>query len=406
MKNQIWYVNGKLFIGGRFLKGSFCVSDGKIVKVLTEEKDCGEAGFDSPEVSGKAAGDSSEKGMFLNLNGAYVIPGLIDLHIHGAAGYDFSDGDAGGLIKIAGFLASRGVTSFLPTTMTIAREDYLKAADAMKQVQRESAVSGGLARIPGMRMEGPFLSKEKCGAQNPVFLRTPDHEFFREIMERSGNGVAILDLASELAGAEEFIKKAAGETLISLAHTNADYEEATAAFVAGAKHVTHLYNAMRPFLHREPGLIGALWDSEGTTAEIIGDGYHVHESAVRTAFKMMPHRICLVSDALRCLGVPEGEYELSGQTVICKDGVARLKNGTLAGSSTDLFEMMKRVISFGVPKEEVIEAVTETPAKIIGSKTVGILEEGRFADFIVSDENFDHKKVYIGGNAVETVKGI
>ena len=157
---------------------------------------------------------------------------------------------------------------------------------------------------------------------------------------------------------------------------------------------------MRPFLHREPGLIGALWDCDNTTCEIIGDGYHVHASAVKTAFKMKPHRICLVSDALRCLGVPEGEYELSGQTVICKDGVARLKNGTLAGSCTDLFEMMKRVISFGVPAEEVIEAVTETPAGIIGSKTVGVLEEGRFADFIVCEETFENRKVYLGGNAV------
>ena len=391
MKNRIWYVNGNLFIGGRFLKGCFCVSDGKIEKIITGE-----------DASDKAGEASAEDGTFFDLNGAYVIPGLIDLHIHGAVGCDFSDGDAEGLRKMARFLASRGVTSFLPTAMTISREDYLKAADAMKQVIKEEAdtESKTLARILGMRMEGPFLSKEKCGAQNPDFLTMPDYELFLEVKERSENRIAIIDLAPELPGAEEFIKKAAGKVTVSLAHTNATYEEATVAFVAGAKHVTHLYNAMRPFLHREPGLIGALWDCDNTTCEIIGDGYHVHASAVKTAFKMKPHRICLVSDALRCLGVPEGEYELSGQTVICKDGVARLKNGTLAGSCTDLFEMMKRVISFGVPAEEVIEAVTETPAGIIGSKTVGVLEEGRFADFIVCDETFENRKVYLGGNAV------
>ena len=386
MENQVWYTNGKLFINGRFHQGSFCVKDGKFGKIITVEN----------EPNGISESLIKTADEVIDLQGNYVIPGLVDIHIHGAAGFDFSDGDAKGLVKMAEFLASRGVTSFLPTAMTLPEDGYAKAAVSLT----EADLSGKevlTARVLGMRMEGPFLSREKCGAQNPEFLQSPDPEMIGRIQALCGGQVRILDLAPELPGALDFIK-AEKEIVISLAHTNAVYAEAVNAFKTGASHVTHLYNGMRPFHHREPGLIGAAWDSKDATAELIGDGYHVHEAAVRTAFRMMPHRICLVSDALRCLGMPEGEYELSGQIIRCTDGVARLSDGTLAGSCRDLFEDLKTVISFGIPAEDAIEAATEIPARVVGNPMIGSIEEGKFADFIICDENFNRKDVLMGGH--------
>ena len=190
--------------------------------------------------------------------------------------------------------------------------------------------------------------------------------------------------------------------MVSVAHTDAGYEDACSVFDAGAKHLTHLFNAMPPLAHRSPGVIGAASERDFVTAELICDGLHVHPSAVRAAFKLFPGRICLISDALRCLGMPDGEYELGGQTVFLKGGVARLADQTIAGAASDLYRDLQNAVSFGIPEEEAILAATLTPAREIGrEKEIGSIAGGKLADFIICDRALDRKEVYIGGNKVE-----
>lgn len=391
----MYFRNGKIFIDGEFQTGGFLVENGRFRNILT----------------GNSGGEADPNAV--DLNGAYVIPGLVDIHIHGAAGEDFSSCDADGLMRMAKYLASRGVTSFLPTAMTLPKEDYLWAAENIALIAGEGAASENAsgntvaARILGMRMEGPFLSAKKKGAQNEAFLQKPDAEMFKEISEKSGGRVMIIDVAPEVEGADSFIREvvSSGDAeseiklrpVISVGHSAATYEEAMKAFLLGAGHVTHLFNAMNPFHHREPGIIPAAAENKAVTAEIISDGIHVHESAVRMAFNLFPDRICIVSDALSCLGVPDGEYMLSGQKIIKSGGVARLEDGTLAGAASDIYDGMRNAIRFGIPVETAILAASRLPADIIGNKDVGAIEVGRYADFIVCDEKLNLKEVYIGG---------
>ena len=369
------FKNGKIFVNGQFVNGGFVVREGIFQSVFE-----GDGADEKDEVT-------------KDLNGSYVIPGLIDIHVHGAMGYDCSDADAEGIKEMAKFLASCGVTSFLPTTMTLPREQYFKIADCIDTLSDEK----GQARIAGIRMEGPFLSEKKCGAQNPEYLQKADIQMFEELQKRCNGKIRIIDVAPEKEGALAFIRKAHENCVISLGHTDSDYAQAMAGFEAGASHVTHLFNGMRPLHHRDPALIGAVFDRKNATAEIIGDGIHIHESVLRTAFNELRGRICLISDGLRCMGVPDGEYELSGQKIICKDGVAKLENGTIAGAKSDLFSNVRNCIRFGIPKEEVITAATLTPSKVIGSDKTGAIEEGRLADFVICNEDFERLEVYIGG---------
>ena len=379
MKTTV-FTDGMIFNGNEFMKGGFAVKDG----------------FFSAVFSGEAMPSPGETADYISLKGARVIPGLVDLHIHGAVGADFSDGDAKGLAEMARYLGENGITSFLPTAMTISKEDYLKAAESCLEVSgnaKEKPVSG----ILGMRMEGPFLSHGKKGAQNEDFLRLPEISLLKEVREKMEGRTLMVDIAPELPGAKELIKAAGEDIIFSLGHTETNYEDAAQAFDAGAKHITHMFNAMPGLNHREPGLIGAAFDGKNVTAEIIGDGIHVHESALRTAFRLFEGRICLISDGLRCMGMPEGEYILSGQRIIAKDGVARLENGTLAGAASNLYENLRKVISFGIDPAQAIVAATETPAKVIGNKTIGSIEAGKRADFILCDGEWNRLDVYIGG---------
>ena len=211
----------------------------------------------------------------------------------------------------------------------------------------------------------------------------------------------IVDVAPELPGAAAFTGQAKALCTVSVAHTDADYEEAKAVFQAGATHLTHLYNAMPPIHHRRPGVIGAASEQEDVKAELICDGLHVHPSAVRMAFRLFPGRICLVSDSLRCCGMPDGEYELGGQQVFLSGGVARLSDGTIAGAASDLYTDMRNAVSFGIPAEEAVEAATLRPAREIGrADEIGSIEVGKLADFVVCDDALVPSAVYIGGEKV------
>ena len=367
------YTNARVFTPKGFVSGGFCVENGRFAEVFEGERLAG-----------------------VDLRGATVIPGVVDIHTHGAMGADFSDGDLEGLKRMAAYLASRGVTSFAPTSMTLPYET-LAAAFQTGAALREKRPAG-CARVMGIHMEGPYFSEKKKGAQNGAYLKLPDFEGFRALYEGCGGLVRIVDVAPELEGAAAFTEKARALCTVSVAHTDAGYEDARAVFAAGASHLTHLYNAMPPIHHRKPGVIGAASECAGVTAELICDGLHVHPSAVRMAFKLFPDRICLISDSLRCCGMPDGEYELGGQRVFLAGGVARLADGTIAGAASDLYTDMKNAVAFGIPAEEAIRAATIRPAREIGrADEIGSIEVGKLADFVVCDGNLNALEVYIGG---------
>lgn len=336
----------------------------------------------------------------VDLHGATVIPGLCDVHNHGNSGADFSDGDYDGLVKMAQYLASMGVTSFAPASMTLPYDVLEKAfATARRLADTRPA---GCSRLMGIQMEGPYFSEKKKGAQNGAYLKSPDFEGFQKLYEGCGGLVRIVDLAPELPGSKEFVERAKALCTVSVAHTDSDYDHAKAAFDAGATHLTHLYNAMPGIHHRKPGPIGAGSERENVVAELICDGQHVHPSAVRMAFKLFPGRICLISDALRCCGMPDGQYTLGGQDVFLKDSVARLADGTIAGSATNLYDCMRKAVEFGIPKEQAILSATLIPAKELGREAeAGSIAPGKLADFVVCDETLNRKAVYLSGNRLE-----
>jgi N-acetylglucosamine-6-phosphate deacetylase len=337
----------------------------------------------------------------VDLQGAYVIPGLIDIHLHGSVGVDFSAASLPGLMKIAEYLGRNGITSFVPTSMTLP-EETLKTAFETAVKYHELNLSG-TARLLGIHMEGPFLSPEKNGAQAAAHLRLPDVGMFERLYQASEGLLKIVCIAPELPGAMDFICRVKDRCRVSVGHTDADYMAACKAFAAGACQVTHLYNGMPPFLHRAPGVVGAAAEAEPVSAELICDGYHVHESVIRATFSMFSaDRIILVSDSLSCLGMPEGIYESGGTKVCRKNGFAVLEDGvTFAGSDTNLFQCVRKAISFGIRPEDAIKAATINPAKAVGADDrVGSITLGKAADFVVCDKDFNIIQCYIGGNQV------
>ena len=251
------------------------------------------------------------------------------------------------------------------------------------------------AAVRGINMEGPFLDAKKKGAHVEGYIRKPDAGFFRELNEYSGNMVKLVTLAPNVDGAMEFIDEVHNEVCISLGHTAADYDTAAEAMRRGAHHVTHLYNAMQPLAHREPGLIGAACDDEQCMAEMICDGIHIHPSVIRATFKMFgPERIVLISDSMMATGMENGTYQLGGQEVTMKDCKATLKDGTIAGSATNLYDCMRKAVSFGVPLEEAIFAATRNPAKSIGIyDEVGSLSVGKKADILLVTDDLELREV-------------
>ncbi len=335
----------------------------------------------------------------VDLRGAKVIPGLVDIHVHGSAGADFSDGDDRGLLAMSGYLARHGITAFAPASVTLPFEDLARAFAA--GCRHAELAPKGHARLLGIHMEGPFFSEKKKGAQNAAYLRAPDLGAFRELWEGCGGLVKIVDAAPELPGAVEFAREASRLCTVSAAHTDADYESAAAFFDSGATHLTHLFNAMPGIHHRAPGPIAAASERENVFAELICDGLHVHPAAVRMAFRLFPERIVLVSDALRCCGMPEGEYELGGQRVFLSGSLARLADGTIAGSAANLFDCLRKAISFEIDPADAIRAATIRPARQVGAADeVGSIEDGKRADFLVCGEDLALREVHLADGTV------
>lgn len=331
-----------------------------------------------------------DDGKVIDAEGLLVLPGLVDIHSHGAAGEDFSDGNPEGLKKILQYEKRCGITSYCPTSMTFPKERLRQIFASIKGAQTEEG-----AKVVGINMEGPFLDPVKKGAHVEEWIAAPDAAFVRELNQDVDGLVRLVTLAPNMDGAEEFIKEMHEEVCISLGHTAADYDCASRAMKLGAHHVTHLYNAMQPFGHRAPGLIGAAMDDPECMVELICDGYHIHPSAIRAAFRMFgPERVILISDSMRATGMENGTYELGGQEVTVKDRKAVLKDGTLAGSATNLYGCMCKAVEFGIPLEQAIMAATANPARSIGIfDRVGSIRIGKQADLLLVSENLELKRV-------------
>ena len=331
-----------------------------------------------------------DDGEVIDAEGLLVLPGLVDIHSHGAAGEDFSDGNPEGFKKILQYEKRCGITSYCPTSMTFPKERLRQIFASIKGAQTEDG-----ATVVGINMEGPFLDPAKKGAHVEKWIVAPDVAFVRELNQDADGLVRLVTLAPNMDGAEEFIKEMHEEVCISLGHTAADYDCASRAMKLGAHHVTHLYNAMQPFGHRAPGLIGAAMDDPECMVELICDGYHIHPSAIRAAFRMFgPERVILISDSMRATGMENGTYELGGQEVTVKDRKAVLKDGTLAGSATNLYGCMCKAVEFGIPLEQAIMAATANPARSIGIfDCVGSIRIGKQADLLLVSENFELKRV-------------
>ena len=317
----------------------------------------------------------------------YVIPGLVDVHFHGAVGEDFSDATADGLQRIADYELSEGVMYICPAGMTLP-EDQLTAI--CRNVAEHRRQNTGGAEVVGAHLEGPFLSMAKRGAQNADFLHDPDIAMLERLQKAAEGCVRLVTVAPEEKNALEFIRSAVDMGItVSVGHTVADYDTAMAAFAAGASHATHLYNGMPPIHHRAPAVIGAAFDSEGVRAELICDGVHIHGAMVRLAFRLFgKERMVLVSDSLRAAGMPDGVYPFGGQEIEVHGNRATIVGHpeTLAGSVTSLMGCLRQAVKFDIPLEDTVRACTLNPAQAIGiDDRCGTLDAGKEASFVLLD---------------------
>ena len=370
----------------------------KNVKIYTEDKEFipGEIGVKDGKFADVAAVGAPDGDIdIIDGEGCYMIPGLVDIHFHGCVGDDFCDANEEAIANMAKYEASIGVTSICPATMTLSEEEL---HDIMKTAGAYRGTEG--AKLVGINMEGPFISEKKKGAQAAKYIRKCDAELFRTLQEESGNRIRLVDIAPENEGALEFIREVKDEVVISIAHTVADYDAAFRALKEGASHVTHLYNAMPPLNHREPGVIGAARDDEKCHVELICDGVHIHPSVVRATFAMFgADRVILISDSMRATGLTDGQYTLGGQDVFVKGPKATLADGTIAGSATDLMGCMRVAVQkMGIPLEDAVGCATMNPAKEIGIyDRCGSITPGKDADFVLLDKELNVKAVYVNG---------
>jgi N-acetylglucosamine-6-phosphate deacetylase len=341
-------------------------------------------------------------GEVVDASGCVAIPGLIDLHLHGCVGREFTSADEGDVRAMTEYEASNGVTALCPTTLTLAEETLAAACGILSR----SAADGDSkdSAIVGIYLEGPFISAQKLGAQNPDYARPPDAALFRRLQRAAGGLVKVLTVAPEIKGALDVIAELKDEVVISLAHTTADYETASAAYARGARQATHLYNAMPAFHHRSPGVIGASFDAPHCRVELICDGIHIHPGVVRATFAMFgDDRIIMISDSMMATGLADGDYEMGGLAVTVRGRMATLtRGGAIAGSVTNLMGCLRTAVrDMGIPLHTAVKCASVNPAKAIGIfGERGSLDPGKYADVVLLDDKLAIRGVILHGRSL------
>ena len=354
---------------------------------------CGEK-IVSQEIYEKEYYNASSSETVTDAAGNYVIPGLTDIHFHGCMGSDCCDGTVEAFQTIARYELSQGITSITPATMTMS-EEVLSSICRAAKTYRDSADENA-ADFCGLYMEGPFINASKKGAQNEKYITPADTAMLNRLQDLSDNMLRTVAIAPETAGAMDFIRENSSRVNISIAHTAADYDTAKEAIACGASQLTHTYNAMPPFTHRAPGPIGAAADDADCRAELICDGIHIHPAVVRTTFKIFgDDRIILISDSMRAAGLEDGQYDLGGQNVTVKGNLAVLKDGTIAGSVTNLMDCVRTAVrDMNIPLASAVKCAAVNPAKAVGIyDAYGSLAPGKYANIVILDKNLEIKTV-------------
>jgi N-acetylglucosamine-6-phosphate deacetylase len=325
-----------------------------------------------------------------------IAPGFIDLHVHGGDGADFMDADASANERILRFHARHGTTALAATTLSAAPQD-LHAAVASIATSARAPTAG--AEIRAIHLEGPYINRERAGAQDPASIRRPDLQEVEALLALAPRMKWLMTVAPEIEGVRGLIERYRDRITFSIGHTAAGYAEAVAALAWGASHFTHLFNAMSGLHHRDPGVAGAALTSASATAELIADGIHVHPAMLRLAAQAMPHRIALITDAMRACGLADGTYKLYRHDVTVGEGAARLGDGTLAGSVLTLERAVQTMVEqAGLPLPAVLPLATEVPARILGlADRKGKLAEGYDADVVVLSEKLAVERVFVRG---------
>ncbi len=373
-------INGKLVLPDAVVEGKALLFDDTIA-----------------EIADATAVDTGKQEV-IDAAGLYVAPGLLDMHIHGYAGEDTSDAKEDGLLKMCRALAENGVTSWCPTTMTVSKGEILAAFDTVRRVKRRTDCYG--AKVLGVNCEGPFINPSKKGAQAEEHILRPDADFILD----NADIVCVFTVAPEMDGGLECIRKVYedGRVLISMGHTGATYEEAMAGIQAGVRHATHLFNAMTPLMHRNPGVVGAALSSDNVSCELIADTFHVNKGLFGLVAKVKKDKLCLITDCMRAGGMPDGIYTLGGQPVK-KSGIqCLLEDGTIAASVLKLNEGVRNLYeNTELSIAEAVACASLNPAKALGvDDKIGSLKAGKCADIIIFDDQFNIQKTIIGGNTV------
>ena len=370
-------VNGKLILKDRIVEGKALLYTDVIEGIVDADKVPADAEI-------------------IDAAGKYVAPGLIDLHIHGYLGKDVCDGSVESMRTICEGIVKNGVTGFLPTTMTVSMDVIIKALETCRSLMEESKTWNGTT-ILGVHAEGPFINTKKKGAQNPEYILVPSAEFVKEYADV----IRIISLAPEMDENFKEITKMRKETdvVVSMGHTDADYDTAMASTNVGVRHATHLFNAMSPLAHRNPGVVGAALNSD-VTVELIVDTFHVNPALYNMVYKLKGDKLCFITDCLPAGGLPEGEYTLGGQKFVSKGIECRLPDGTIAGSVLKLNEAVNNVAKHtSLPLWAVVAAASLNPANSIGmGDTKGSIAVGKDADMFIADSEFNVKKTIIQGD--------